>query len=146
MLRASIILISLFTMIPPAFALPEQSLEQLKAKAASARPEDRVSIALEIAERQMKSTEQAYKDDKSTDAQNALHDVVDYAGQARDAAVSTNKKAKNAEIAVRKMSEKLRDLKHTLDFEDQGRVQAAIDSLEKIRTDLLASMFSKGGH
>ena len=146
MLRAYTILIALIALTSTAIAQPEQTLEQLKAKAATARPEDRVSVALEIAERQLKATEQAYKDDKDTEAQSSLHDVVDYSGQARDAAVTANKKAKNAEIAVRKMSEKLRDLKRTLAFEDQSRVQAAIDSLEKIRTDLLSSMFSKGGH
>ena len=50
---------------------------------------------------------------------------------------------KNTEIDLRKMSEKLRDLKRTLDFEDQPPVQAAMDHLEDLRTNLLALMFSK---
>jgi hypothetical protein len=39
------------------------------------------------------------------------------------------------------MANKLRDMKHTLNFEDQAPVQEAIDHLERVRTDLLARMF-----
>ena len=55
------------------------------------------------------------------------------------------KRLKDTEIAVRKMAEKFRDVKRTLPFEDQAPVQQAIDSLEKMRTDLLAVMFGKKG-
>jgi hypothetical protein len=41
------------------------------------------------------------------------------------------------------MSEKFRDVKHNLPFEDQAPVQQAIDRLEKMRTDLLNAMFGK---
>jgi hypothetical protein len=42
------------------------------------------------------------------------------------------------------MAAKLRDLKHTLSFDDQAPVQAATDRLEALRTDLLSKMFAKG--
>ena len=123
----------------------DQSLDRLEAKAEAARMEDRPSLCIEIAERQLKGTTEAYKDGKTDDAQRDLHDVVQYAGKARDAAIQTGKKIKNIEIDVRKMAEKLRDIKRTVNFEDQAPVDSAIDELEKIRTDLLSHMFSKGG-
>ncbi len=123
----------------------DQSLDQLEAKAEAARTEDRPSLYIEIAERQLKSTTAAYKESKTDDAQRDLRDVVLYAGKARDAAIQTGKKIKNIEIDVRKMGEKLRDIKRTVNFEDQAAIDSAIDELEKIRTDLLSHMFSKGG-
>ena len=71
----------------------------------------------------------------------ALNDVVTYAGKASDAAATTGKRLKDTEIAVRKMSEKFRDVKRTLPFEDQAPVQQAIDSLE----DLLSPSCSEKG-
>jgi hypothetical protein len=50
---------------------------------------------------------------------------------------------KNVEIAIRKMSEKLNDIKRTLAFEDQPAVADAVRRLEDIRTSLLSEMFKK---
>ncbi len=44
---------------------------------------------------------------------------------------------------LRKMAAKLRDIKRTLVFEDQAPVQATVDHLEQVRTELLARMFGK---
>jgi len=50
---------------------------------------------------------------------------------------------KDTEIALRKMSQRLRDLKRGLPYEDQGPVQGAADRLEQMRTELLGRMFGK---
>jgi hypothetical protein len=42
------------------------------------------------------------------------------------------------------MAAKLRDIKRSLNFDDQAPVQAAADRLENLRTDLLSHMFGKG--
>jgi hypothetical protein len=68
---------------------------------------------------------------------------VNYSDKARDAAIRSGKKVKDTEIAVRKMAEKLRNIKRTLAFEDQAPVQSAIDRLEQMRTDLFERMFGK---
>ena len=52
---------------------------------------------------------------------------------------------KQSEIAIRKMTRKLADLKHTVSHEEQEQVQNTIDRLQRIRDDLLAAMFPKGG-
>jgi hypothetical protein len=129
----------------PAFATNDQTLQQLEAKAETGRPEDRVQVCLEIAERQLKAADDAFKDGKPEEAKAAVNDVVHYADKARDAAIQSGKHVKNTEIALRKSAAKLRDIKRTVNFDDQAPLQTASDDLEKIRTDLLSHMFRKGG-
>jgi polyhydroxyalkanoate synthesis regulator phasin len=126
------------------FARKEDSLDTLKARVASATPEQSVGLCLEIAERQLIAADKLYTDGNVDQARAAVDDVVAYSEKARDAATQTGKKLKNSEISVRKMATKLRDMKRTLNFEDQPPVQEAIDHLERVRSDLLARMFGNG--
>ncbi len=41
------------------------------------------------------------------------------------------------------MSHRLSDIKRTLPFDNQALVQSAIDTLDKMRSDLLSHMFGK---
>jgi flagellin-specific chaperone FliS len=127
-----------------ALARKDESLEQLKARVASASPEQRVGLCLEIAERQLSAADKFYTAGNVDQARAAVDDIVSYSEQARDAANQSGKKLKNAEISVRKMASKLRDIKRTLNFDDQPPVQEAIDHLERVRSDLLARMFGNG--
>ena len=131
----------------PAFSFvspKETSLDELKARIPGAKPDDQVQLCLTVAERQVKAANDLYRENKIDEAQAAVRDVVTYAGQARDAAGITGHRLKSAEIDVRKLAHKLDDIKRSISAEDQPTVQAAIDQLEKIRTDLLDKMF-KGG-
>jgi hypothetical protein len=116
-----------------AFARDRESLDQLKARVESANPKDKVALALQVAER--------HKGGKSPDAAAAIQDVIGYTQKAADAASQSGKKLKEAEITVRKLAHKLADIKRSVDFNDQAPVQAAIDHMEKIRTQLLNKMF-----
>jgi soluble cytochrome b562 len=127
-----------------AFASRQETLQELIARAESARPEDRPALYVEAAERQLKSADELYTAGKVDDAQAALKDVVTYSEKAHDSAIQSGKKLKNTEIAFRKMAAKLRDIKRTINFDDQPPVQAAADRLESLRTDLLFHMFGKG--
>jgi hypothetical protein len=126
------------------FASKPESLQEMIARADSARIEDRPGLYVEIAERQLKSADELYTGGKVDDAQSAVKDVVTYSGKAHDAAIQSGKRLKNTEIDFRKMAAKLRDIKRSLNFDDQAPVQAAADRLESLRTDLLSHMFSKG--
>ncbi|HLB88203.1 MAG TPA: hypothetical protein VJK29_11170, partial [Terriglobales bacterium] len=123
-----------------AFARKEETLEQLIARAESARLEDRPALYVEIAQRQVETADQLYIAGKVDAARAAINDVVTYSDNARDAAISSGKKVKHTEIAMRKMAAKLRDVKRNLTFDDQAPVQAAVDHLEQVRTELLAHM------
>lgn len=127
-----------------AFATEKHSLDDLKAKIEGAKPDDKVTLCLEVAERQVNAADEMFRKGEAEQAQASLKDVVTYSGQARDAASVTGHRLKNAEIAVRKMAHKLSDMKRQLSFDDQSTVQATIDQLEKIRTDLLDRMFKAG--
>jgi hypothetical protein len=127
-----------------AFAYKTETLEQLIARAEAAKIDDRPALYVEIAERQLKSADELYTSGKVDDARVAVQDVVTYSEKAHDAALQTGKRLKNTEIDFRKMAAKMRDIKRSLNFEDQAPVQAAADRLESFRTDLLSHMFGKG--
>ncbi len=144
-MRLTAILLTLAILaVPTLSAAKDESIPQLITRAESARLEDRPQIYAEIAELQLRNADQLYNQGKADEAEAAIKDVVSYSDKAADAATKSGKKLKNTEIAVRKMAEKLRDIKRSLSFDDQPPVQNAIEHLEGLRTDLLNHMFGKG--
>src|SRR5208337_399642 len=107
-------------------AAKEETVDELKLHFASARPEDRPELAIRIAQRQLQNADKLYNDGKIEQARAAVDDVVGYSEKARDAATQTKKRLKDVDIDVRKMAQKLRDIKRTLVFEDQAPVDEAI--------------------
>jgi hypothetical protein len=134
--------ITLLVGITCAFA-KELSLDELKVRVQHAKPDERTNLCIQIAERQVEAFNKLYADGKTTEAEAAIHDVISYSQQASDSAGQTGHRLKNTEIAMRKMSHRLTDIKRALPFEEQASVQSAVDTLDKIRTDLLSRMFGK---
>jgi septal ring factor EnvC (AmiA/AmiB activator) len=126
-----------------AYPLKDESLEQLIARVGSARAEDQPHLYIEIARKEVEAAGKSYKAGENDAARKSVDEVVTYSAKASDAASHTGKKLKDTEIALRKMAEKLRDLKRGLAYEDQAPVQAAADKLEQMRTELLGRMFGK---
>ena len=124
-------------------AARDETVDELKSRLESARPEDRPELCIRIARQQLRNTDKLYSDSKAEEARAALDDIVTYSEKARDAATETKKHLKNVEIDVRKIADKLRDIKRTLTFEDQAPVDQAVHRLEDIRTALLKEMFAK---
>jgi len=124
-----------------AFAAKQETLQELMARCDSAKVEDRPALCTEIAERQLKSADELYTAGKVDEARSALKNVVTYSEKAHDAAIQSGKRVKNTEIEFRKMAAKLRDIKRTVNFDDQEPIQAAADRLEALRTELLTHMF-----
>lgn len=122
----------------------EESVDQLKAKVASTSPGDRPHLCIQIAEKQLDASDKLFASADVEKAKTALTDVVAYSELARDYAIQTHKYQKQSEIAVRRMAHKLTDILHTMGRDDQGPVRDAVDRLEQVRDDLLASMFKKG--
>jgi hypothetical protein len=121
------------------------SVEDLKARAASASIGDRPHLCIQIAQRQLDAASKLYADADIDKAQTTLADVITYSESARDYAIQSHKYQKQAEIAVRTMVRKLVDIRHTVAHIDQPPIQDAIGRLQRVRDDLLASMFHKGG-
>lgn len=124
-------------------AAKEETVDELKSRFTNARPEDKPSLAIQIARQQLRNADKFYLDGKVEEGRQAVGDIVSYSEKARDAATESRKHLKNVEIDVRKIADRLRDLKRTLAFEDQTPVEQAIGRLEDIRTDLLKEMFTK---
>lgn len=119
------------------------TIEELKAQIASAKVADRARICLQIAQKQLEEVDKLYGAGEISQAQPGLTDVVAYAQLARDYSIQSHKRQKQTEIAVRGMTRKLTDLEHTLGQQDQQPVKDALDQLERVRDDLLSSMFKK---
>ena len=124
-------------------AAKDETVDELKARFESAHPDDRAELAIRIAQHQLRNADKLYNDGKVDQARAAVDDIVIYCEKARDAATQSKKHFKHVEIDVRKMAEKLRDIKRTLVFEDQPPVEQAIRRLEDVRTTLLKEMFAK---
>jgi hypothetical protein len=124
-------------------AAKDESLPDLKARFEKARNEDRPDLAVKIAQLELREADKFYIDGKVEEARAAVADIVTYSEKAGDAASQSRKHLKNVEIDVRKMAERLRDIKRTLAFEDQPPVELAAHRLEDVRTRLLQEMFAK---
>jgi exonuclease VII small subunit len=124
-------------------AAKNESVSELKSRVENVRPEDRPTLCMQIAHEQLRNADKFYSDGQIEQARAAVDDIVTYSEKARASATQTRKHLKNVEIAVRKISEKLRDIKRTLAFEDQPPLEQAIKQLEDVRTALLKEMFAK---
>jgi hypothetical protein len=140
----AVVIIVILTASLLAAGKKEDSLDELKARLKNAPADQRISLNLEIAERQLKSADKLYTDGNSEEARTAIQDVVTFSEQAGEAANESGKKLKQAEISVRKMAHKLLEIKRSVNFEDQQPLQDAADRLEHVRSALLTRMFGPG--
>lgn len=143
MKRTAVILMLALMTSGAASARQEETLEQLKARADAARPEQQPELCTQVAERELKLGLDAFKDSKFDEGHAALREMVSYSGKAQAAASSTGKHIKHTEIKIRQFSTRLHDLKMNVGADDQPAIQDAVDKLEEFRTALLQNMFGK---
>lgn len=124
-----------------ALAKKDETLEQLAARADSAHVDQQPNLCMEVAERALKEGMDAYNANQYQQFRTGLQQVVTYSDKAHSAAMTSKKHVKGTEIKIRKISERLRDFKLNVNYDDEATVQAAIDKLETYRTELLKSMF-----
>jgi hypothetical protein len=122
----------------------EPTIDELKARLASASLGDRPHLCVQIAQKQLAEADKFYAANELEKGQAALTDVVAFSELARDYAIQSHKYQKQTEIAARTMTRKLTDLLHTLAHDDQAPVRDAINRLQRVRDDLLFAMFPKG--
>lgn len=122
----------------------QPTVEELKARIAAANTSDRVHLCVQVAEMQLTDADKLYASGDVEKGQVALTDVARFSELARDYSIESKKHQKQTEIAIRGMTRKLNSLVHTLGHDDQAAVKDAINRLERVRDDLLLSMFPKG--
>jgi soluble cytochrome b562 len=110
-MRNSVILVTLVVAISTSAFAAKDSVEQLKARLARANEGQRIDLCLQIARQQLDNADRLYSDGKVEEARAAVGDVVSYIEQAGDTASKSGKKVKKAEIMVREISKKLKDIK-----------------------------------
>lgn len=133
----------LFVASSAAAVIPSEgpSVEELKARISSTSVADRPHLCVQIAEKQLDEANKLFAGSEMEKAQAALVDVVAYSELARDYAIQSHKYEKQSEIAIRGMSRKLNNLLHAIGREDQRPIKDAVERLERVRDDLLSSMF-----
>ena len=124
-------------------AKEQESLADLKARADAAKLSDQPHLYMDVADRQLDTATQKFNASDSEAGLASVQDIVTYSHKAEDAALKSGKHLKQTEISLRKIVIKLRDLKRAVAFEDRQPIQAAIDDLEKLRTEILTKMFAK---
>jgi len=122
----------------------EPTVDELKARLASASVGDRPHLCVQIAQKQLTEADKLYAADEVEKGQAALADVVAYSELARDYAIQSHKYQKQSEIAVRAMTRRLTEMLHSFAHEDQAAVRDTINRLQRVRDDLLKAMFPKG--
>ncbi len=122
----------------------EPTVDELKARIAAANTGEKVRLCVQVAEKQLAEADKLYTAGDIEKGQTALTDVTSFAELARDYSIQSNKHQKQTEIAVRGMTRKLSGILHVLGRQDQAAVKDAINRLERVRDDLLSSMFTKG--
>ena len=119
-------------------AASDESLDALKRRAATA---NEPRLFLEIAERQLRAADAAYSQGSLEQGKAAVADVADYCEKAAAAAASSHKQLKHTEIKIRDLSHRLGGMLRGLSFDDREPLQAALDRMEKARSNLLTAMF-----
>jgi hypothetical protein len=114
-----------------------------KSRADAATGPDKAKFALEYTEQAAKTADKAFKDGKDEEGSAALADVKQYAKIASDAAIQSGKHDKEVEINLRKIVNRLVEVKIARPFDQQPEVQQAIDAVDSARNNILEFMFKK---
>src|SRR5688572_16430195 len=122
-----------------------ESLEDLKAKAERAEGSKKAELLAEIAYECVLVADHHFTEGRPGEGHKTVGEVVKYADLARDVAVQQGRKAKRAELTIRKAARKLEDVRRSLAFEDQADVAAAVKHLHQLRDEILEAMFAPKG-
>ena len=114
-----------------------------KSKADSTTGGDKAKFALEYAEQATKAADTAFKQGKDDEATARLKDIAQYAKISSDAAMESGKREKETEINLRKIVNRLVDIKNARPYDQQDSVQQVIDAVDTSRNNLLEEMFKR---
>ncbi len=137
------IAILVLVLLPVALCAKEETIESLKARADAAKGKEQVELCTEVAQRQLKAADAAYTAGNNGAARVALADVVSYGLRAAKTAVETRKRMKHTEIDLRRINERLDNIRKSLDVDERPPVADAYQKLESARSELLNAMFRK---
>lgn len=145
MMRTVLIWILLFTVttVSAEDKTPQQRVDDRKLDIAKKKPQDRAEEYAKLALELTELASDQYAADKAAEASQTFSAVGQAAADAVHAAKLKRKHVKKAEIKLRECSRKLDELKHRVRATDQAPVTAALEAVERARSQLLEVMFGK---
>jgi len=141
--RCSVLLLTLCLAAPRLHAGGPVDLDELRKRAQAAKQEEQVNLYNDLARREIELADNLMNGGKPGEGMAYLEESVNDAIHAGDAAVQCHRRQKETEIAVRKMIKEMKDLQRIVSLDDSQIISQGVNQLEKVRTQLLASMFDK---
>lgn len=117
---------------------------ELKAKADAAHGGDQAKYSVEYARHLLEDANNLFTNGDVDKAQADIQEVMVYTRKAADAAISSGKHMKQTEIGLRELSKRMHDVATSLAVEDRPPLREAVDTIEQLRSQLLARMFGTG--
>src|SRR3954451_9382416 len=124
------------------FAKDKETVDGLKAKAATADKPKQAEIYTDIAKLQLKAADDAYSTNPEA-ARALFEDSVQAAEKAASASIETGKRLKQVEIDLRKLSHHVEEIRQSWAFDDRPPLDAGVQRIDAARTKLLDRMFKK---
>ncbi|HXZ80777.1 MAG TPA: hypothetical protein VEG30_12655 [Terriglobales bacterium] len=120
-----------------------QSLEEMKARAEAAGGTKQIELYADLARKALEVADQEYTSGNVAQGQAHFFDSATYAEKASEEARQSGKRLKQTEISLRKLAEKMQEIKRSLSVEDRSPIEPAIQRVEQARNKLLERMFGK---
>lgn len=124
-------------------ASSDETPEQIKARADAARSGECSRICLDYAKQAVELSNRAFTAGEVVNGHKLMKEAVDYADRSAKDAAAARKRQKDTEIGLRKLANRMRDIKNSLNFEDREPVEKQIETIERLRSDVLTSMFGQ---
>ena len=122
-------------------AAAQQTTEQLRAKLDHSTGGDAAKLAVEIASRDVEQASAEFTAGNNDRGHALIAEAAQLVERAGAAAMESNKKVKDTEIAVRKLERHLEDINRTVSFEDQDQIEESMKIIGRVRNQLLDRMF-----
>lgn len=123
-------------------ALDEQQLLQLEQKAEQANPRDQCFLYTELVSAMTQLAGQQMRNGDPDRAVATLQKVAKYAQLIRFSLSHDAKRLKNAEKLMHDTTFRLNQYLHSASYEDQPTLQATLQQLNQVQTELLTQVFS----
>ncbi len=139
---AVLMLAALASAQAPAHRVSEADVNHAKQVAdATANTTECTKTCVDAAKILAEYADQFYTDGDVEMGLKTMQSAAEYAEKAGNASIQAHKHQKNTEIALRKLEIRIDQIEKSLNVEDRPPVQAIVKRLDKLRSDILLSMF-----
>ena len=121
-------------------AADDPPLDALKAQA---QREGAPRLYAEVVRRQVEVANDLYTAGDVEKAEATIQELVAFTDKCLESAQARKRDLKSTELTLYKAGRRLEEVRRSLNFEDQPKVQSAVEAIEKARRGLLSIMFAK---